>query len=231
MEKEGQIGNCLKSIDECNKVAPERFHFWTVEYRTIAAHNYSSTSSVVDLTHRMTKSPVREIIESATMSSIVGFLDGRIVPMPSMRRSTGLVLFWRFHRWLMRLTKGRLGSRLMGNTVLLLTTTGRKSGQPRETALYTFPDGDNYIVVASNVGEDKHPGWYLNLRENPEASILIGGRQRAVRAREAQGDARERLWEMVTARDANYAEYQTWTARKIPVIVLETRDQGDGSGA
>lgn len=148
--------------------------------------------------------------------------------MPSMRRSTGLVLFWRFHRWLMRLTKGRLGSRLMGNSVLLLTTTGRKSGQLRETALYTFPDGENYIVVASNVGEDKHPGWYLNLRENPEASILIGGREHAVIAHEAEGAERERLWKMVTTEDNNYAEYQTWTARKIPVIVLELRDYREG---
>ena len=96
--------------------------------------------------------------------------------MPSLRRSAGLVLFWRFHRWLMRLTKGRLGSRLRGNAVLLLTTIGRKSGQPRETALYTFPDQEDYIVVASNLGEEVHPGWYLNLRENPEVSILFGGR-------------------------------------------------------
>ena len=112
----------------------------------------------------------------------------------------------------------------MGNTVLLLTTTGRKSGQPRETALYTFPDRENYIVVASNVGEDKHPGWYLNLCENPEASILIDGRTLSVRAREAEGAERERLWGMVTSQDANYSEYQTWTARKIPVIVLEPRN-------
>ena len=145
-----------------------------------------------------------------------------------MHRSTGLVLLWRFHRWLMRLTKGRFGSRLMGHTVLLLTTTGRKNGQPRETALYAFPDQNNFIVVASNVGEDVRPDWYLNLRENPNASILIGGRQRAGRARQAEDGERERLWEMVTAQDASYAEYQTWTARKIPVIVLEPRDRSDG---
>jgi deazaflavin-dependent oxidoreductase (nitroreductase family) len=142
-----------------------------------------------------------------------------------MRRSTGLVLFWRFHRWLMRLTKGRIGSHLMGNTVLLLTTIGRKSGQSRETALYTFPDEDDNIVVASNVGRDVHPGWYLNLRENPEASILIGGRQRAVIAHEAEGVERERLWEMVTTEDKSYAEYQTWTERRIPVIVLEPQER------
>jgi deazaflavin-dependent oxidoreductase (nitroreductase family) len=110
-----------------------------------------------------------------------------------MHRPTGLVLLWRFHRWLMRLTKGRFGSRLMGHAVLLLTTTGRKNGQPRETALYAFPDQNNFIVVASNVGEDVRPDWYLNLRENPNASILIGGRQRAGRARQAEGDERERL--------------------------------------
>jgi len=67
-----------------------------------------------------------------------------------------------------------------GHTILLLTTTGRKSGQPRETALYTFPDQEDYIVVASNVGKEIHPGWYLNLRENPDASILIGGREPAL---------------------------------------------------
>ena len=83
-------------------------------------------------------------------------------------------------------------------------------------------------MVASNVGEDVHPGWYLNLRENPEASILISGKQQAVMAREAQGAERERLWEMVTAEDESYAEYQTWTTRKIPVIVLEPRDRGNG---
>jgi proline iminopeptidase len=104
---------------------------------------------------------------------------------------------------------------------LLLTTTGRKSGERRDVALNYFSDGDSYIVVASYAGEDRDPAWWRNLKANPDAELRVGGRRIRVRAREADGAERERLWTRLVATDPAYAEYQERTKRRLPVVVLE----------
>jgi deazaflavin-dependent oxidoreductase (nitroreductase family) len=141
--------------------------------------------------------------------------------MAAARRTKAVELFWRIHPHLYRWSGGRLGGKLLGLPVLLLDTIGRKSGRARTNALTYLPDGSAYVVIASFVGEPRHPAWLLNLRAAAEAQIQVGSRRIAVRAREAVGAERERLWSEVVARLPDYAEYQSRTERKIPVVVLE----------
>jgi len=140
--------------------------------------------------------------------------------MPAVRMSPSLRLFWRIHRVFMRLTGGRFG-KVGPLNALLVTTTGRKSGEPRDVALNYVPDGDSYVVVASYVGADRDPSWWQNLKANPDAEVRAGGKHVRVRAREADGAERDRLWARVVAMDPAYAEYQWRTKRRLPVVMLE----------
>ena len=108
-----------------------------------------------------------------------------------------------------------------GSTVLLLTTTGRKTGEQHTTPLIYGMDGENPVIVASKGGSPAHPGWYRNLVKNPEVGVQIKGDSFRARARTAEGDERERLWRMMNGIWPHYAEYQEKTEREIPVIVLE----------
>ena len=128
---------------------------------------------------------------------------------------------WRMHRWTYRASGGRLGGRLLGMPVLLLTTKGRRTGRPHTTALLYFPEGRNVVVIASSGGSPAHPAWWWNLRAHPEGRIQIG---RGVRRREAEGPERERLWARVVRAYRGYAAYQARTSRRIPVVVLEPVD-------
>jgi deazaflavin-dependent oxidoreductase (nitroreductase family) len=141
--------------------------------------------------------------------------------MAAVRRSKLMELLWRVHPRLYRATGGRFGGRMVGNDILLLTTRGRKTREPRTVALSYFSDGDAYVVVASYAGQPKHPGWWLNLEANPEATIELGSNVMRVRAHEAGGDERERLWTMICERESGYKVYESRTTRKIPVVVLD----------
>ncbi len=105
--------------------------------------------------------------------------------------------------------------------VLLLRVRGRKSGVARDVVLNFIRDGERYVVFASHAGEDRDPSWWLNLRDAGEAEVMIGGEHLRVRAREAEGAERERLWSEVKQRDDAYADYEKRTARLIPIVVLE----------
>jgi deazaflavin-dependent oxidoreductase (nitroreductase family) len=107
-----------------------------------------------------------------------------------------------------------------GSTVLLLTTTGRKTGEKHTTPLIYQLDGDNPVIVASKGGAPDDPGWYRNLTKNPEVEVQIKGDKFHARARTAEGD-RERLWRLMNDIWPHYEEYQTKTDREIPVVVLE----------
>ena len=107
------------------------------------------------------------------------------------------------------------------STILLLTTTGRKSGEPRTMPLIFTYDGDDLVIVASKGGVDEHPAWYLNLRANPEAEVQVRGDVFKVRARDAEGEERERLWRQMAEAWPDYDAYQERTDRRIPVVVLE----------
>ncbi len=119
-----------------------------------------------------------------------------------------------------RETGGEVGYLWNGATTLLLTTTGRKSGQARTSPLIFASDGDDYLVVASVGGGPKHPAWYLNLEANPEAEIQVKTERMRVRARTADESEKPRLWKIVTAQWPNYDVYQSRTERTIPLVVL-----------
>jgi len=141
--------------------------------------------------------------------------------MAAVRRTPLMVAIWRLHRTAFRLSGGRLGARINGMPVLLLTTRGRKSGRPKSVALQYVPEGAGYAVIASYAGEDRDPAWWRNLKVHPEAEVLIGGKTERIRAREIEGPERERLWRKAAALYPGYDEYPKWTARRIPVVLLE----------
>jgi proline iminopeptidase len=108
-----------------------------------------------------------------------------------------------------------------GSTILLLTTKGRTTGEPRTTPLIYAEDGDRYVIIASQGGAPEHPGWYRNLTKEPAVELQVEDEVFAARARTAEGEERERLWEKANEVWPHYAEYQTRTDRVIPVVVLE----------
>jgi deazaflavin-dependent oxidoreductase (nitroreductase family) len=124
------------------------------------------------------------------------------------------------HLTVQRLSRGRLASRVAGMPVLLLTTTGRRSGKSRTTPLTFFREGSDLVVVASNGGADRPPDWSLNLEQNPHAIVHIGAEELAVTARTASAEERARLWPGITATYAGYARYEQRTARPIPLVIL-----------
>lgn len=115
---------------------------------------------------------------------------------------------------------GLLG-RSLGNLTVLLTTTGRRSGERRTTAIWAYPDGDALVLVGTHGGRRKTPGWVYNLRAEPEATVRVGREVRRVRGREAAADEYERQWQMVTAAYPGYEAYEQWAHRAIPLVVLE----------
>ena len=109
---------------------------------------------------------------------------------------------------------------LVGMPVLLLTTTGRKTGKQRTTPLTFLHDGADLVLIASNGGADRPPDWWLNLQHNPRAVVQVGRGKSTVTARTASADERARLWPVITAAYAGYAKYQQKTIRQIPVVLL-----------
>jgi len=125
------------------------------------------------------------------------------------------------HRPLFRLSKGKVMGKGAGMPVLVLTTTGRKSGQKRPTMLTTpLQFGDSIVLVASRGGDDHHPAWFLNLQANPTVEVEMGGTTRTMTARIADGPEKAELWPKIVTDHDNYAGYQAKTDRDIPVIVL-----------
>jgi len=118
-------------------------------------------------------------------------------------------------------TGGEEGHDWQGTTVLILTTTGRKSGDQRSTPLIYQPHGDDYLVVASKGGADEPPAWYLNLQEDPQITVQVKDDRFAARARTASADEKPEMWRTMAAVWPSYEEYQQQTEREIPVVVLE----------
>ncbi len=128
--------------------------------------------------------------------------------------------FMGMHVWFYQRTGGGLGGKLVGRTMLLLTTIGRKSGQERITPIFYFLDHDRFVLIGSNSGSPTHPQWWRNLQANPQAKVQVGRRIIDVTAHDAIGEERQRLWSLVTARHPEFLRYQSRTTRAIPVVVL-----------
>ncbi len=129
--------------------------------------------------------------------------------------------FTKLHVVIYERSNGRIGHKLGKQSALVLYTVGRKSGKRRSTTLAYYRDGGNYLVVASNWGKEIHPDWFYNLRQKPNASILVGAKTIEVVARVAEDDQYARLWQLVTQNNEQYIEYQKNTSRRIPIVILE----------
>ncbi len=137
---------------------------------------------------------------------------------PVLRRVMGL------HAVVYRATHGLVGHRIPGGpSMLLLEHVGAKSGVKRTSPLVYFEDGPNLIIVASKGGHPRHPGWFHNLRANPETTVQVGSERRPVRARVATPEERQRLWPRAVKTYGGYADYQRRTDRQIPLVILEPR--------
>ena len=127
-----------------------------------------------------------------------------------------------------RATGGRIGGKWRvgsafpwGLPVCLLTTTGRRTGQPRTLPLLFLEDGDRVVLVASQGGQPKHPLWYRNIQANPEVTIQIRSRVRTMRARVATPEERAEYWPRLVEMYPDFDKYQSWTERTIPVVVCD----------
>lgn len=129
----------------------------------------------------------------------------------------------RFNVPIYRLTRGRVMGKIGRAPVLLLTSTGRRSGQPRTAPVLFLADGERVVVIGSNAGNLREPAWSHNLKANPDAEIEIRGEHRLMRARVTDGEERERLWRMMNEVYAGFDEYDERTSRDIAVFALEPR--------
>ncbi len=118
-------------------------------------------------------------------------------------------------------TDGEEGHEWQGTTTLILTTTGRRSGEERSTPLIYGQHGDAYVVVASKGGAPEHPAWYLNLSEHPDVTVQVKADRFQAKARTATAEERPELWELMAERWPAYNDYKQKTDREIPVVVLE----------
>jgi deazaflavin-dependent oxidoreductase (nitroreductase family) len=126
----------------------------------------------------------------------------------------------RFYRW----TNGRIGHHSFMGTMLLITTTGRKSGQPRTTPLLYMRDGADFFVVGSNGGRDQAPNWLRNLEAMPQAEVQAGRRKVRVRAEILRGEAKAAVWERLTTYYPGWGRYQQETDRELPAVHLIAED-------
>ena len=122
---------------------------------------------------------------------------------------------------LYRASRGRLFGRIGRAPVLLLTTMGRRSGQARTAPVLYIADGERFVVIGSNAGNQRAPAWALNLKANPDAEVQVRGIHRRMRARVAEGDERDELWRRMNAQYGGFDDYRSRTARHIDLFVLE----------
>ena len=123
--------------------------------------------------------------------------------------------------WIYRRTNGRLGGKFGNAPVALLTTTGRKTGEPRVSPLLYLREGNRVIFGASRGGSDKHPLWYLNLKANPKVSVQIKDEVLSLTARDADDAERAEYWPKMVAIYPTFDDYKSWTDRVIPIVICD----------
>ena len=141
-----------------------------------------------------------------------------------------LVLKWIFRRfmgfqvYIYRSSGGKRMGHLRGMPILLLITTGRKSGKVRVTPVMYIKDQENYVITASNNGAEQNPGWFHNLEANPLNSIEVEGARMSVKARRATSEEKDRLWQILIGRASFFEDYRKRARRNIPMVILEPND-------
>ncbi|HEV7582112.1 MAG TPA: nitroreductase family deazaflavin-dependent oxidoreductase [Mycobacterium sp.] len=123
--------------------------------------------------------------------------------------------------WIYRRSNGKLGGTFQKAPVALLTTTGRKTGEPRVSPLLYLREGNRVLLVASRGGSDKHPLWYLNLKADPKVTVQIKDEVLQLQARDATGAEREEYWPKLVAMYPSFDDYKSWTDRVIPVVICD----------
>ena len=141
--------------------------------------------------------------------------------MASPLQNQMVKLFTGLHVFLYRTSGGKIWGSVGGNPVLMLTTTGRKTGKPRTTPVMYVHKDNEYLITASAGGADQNPAWLSNLNSKPEATIEVDGKKIKVKAVITSGDERDKLYENFKALGSNFIEYEKKTTRKIPVIRLQ----------
>jgi len=136
-------------------------------------------------------------------------------------KDTFIKWFMDINAFIIRATRGRIGSKLGTQNILMLETVGRKSGQPRVIPIAYFFHEGKYLIVASNWGKDKHADWYLNILKNPYATLQVNGQTIHTETHDAQRDEYARLWKFATERHPPYLRYQQMTSRHIPIVVFQ----------
>jgi deazaflavin-dependent oxidoreductase (nitroreductase family) len=134
-------------------------------------------------------------------------------------RSVGRVVY-KMHRLVYKLTGGKVGQKFEGRQILLLTTTGRKTGQQRTQPLLFYPHGDEWVVVGSNGGRPETPAWVFNIEADAKVTVQLGKRTSQAKARIVTGAEREDLWPKLTKYYPGWAHYTTLTDREMPVVLL-----------
>lgn len=140
--------------------------------------------------------------------------------MPTSPRDRFNKFFGALHTKIFRISKGKVANKMRGAPMFLLTTTGAKSGQPRTSPLIYLADGNDYIVVASNAGQNHAPGWYYNLKADPSATVEVGGKTIRVTSSVIPNAEKPELWAKLDTLFKGYATYRGKTSREIPLIRL-----------
>lgn len=153
-----------------------------------------------------------------TMATQEGLIRGR--PFSARFMATALRILSKIHSSIYRWTGGIIGGRIFGNRMLLLTTTGRKTGLPRTTPVGYLTDGDALVIVGGAAGAAKHPDWWLNLESHPEALVQVGRRRMRVSATRALPEEQQRLWAGYPAQHVLFESMQKRVSREIPVVIL-----------
>jgi deazaflavin-dependent oxidoreductase (nitroreductase family) len=129
----------------------------------------------------------------------------------------------RLHAWVLRRTGGRLGGRALGADVLVLSTTGRRSGRQRDAPVFFVPYGQGFAVLAANAASARPPAWWLNLQQHPDAEALVRGHTYSVRSRAASEQETAELWPRLAENYSGIEHYRSVARRELPVVVLEPR--------
>jgi deazaflavin-dependent oxidoreductase (nitroreductase family) len=142
---------------------------------------------------------------------------------PKLAHRPGSGLFARTHAKLLQRSGGRFGRRFLGADVVVLRTTGRKSGEQRDSPVFYVAHGGGWVVVAANAASKRPPAWWLNLEAKPDADAFVEGKWHSVRARRATDEEREAVWPRLVEMYRGYDHYESIATRELPVVVLEPR--------
>lgn len=142
---------------------------------------------------------------------------------PHLAHRPGATFTSKLHARVLSGSGGRIGARLLGPPTLVLRTTGRRSGEQRESPAFFVSHGDAFAVVASNAASKRFPAWWLNLQADPDAEAFVHGRWRPIRARRADEHEAAELWPRFAASYSGYDLYKSIATRELPVVLLEPR--------